>query len=685
MKSYTNKSDLPVFLFFLIPFFLFCFIGGFWGVSGDGSFIVYDYVLIGAKFVLIYSFIFIPLIFMFFFFPFKGFDRKSIAVIFILSILARVLIFFQDPSDDIYRYLWEGFVFNEGVNPYITPPNDMSLFRYAANFINFPLINHPDMPAAYPPLVILLFSFLAKISLSIPLIKFVVVCFDLGSIYFLIKIVQSRNIDIRWTILYALNPLILYSFAGGGHIDAMQNFFLLWAIHSFDRKKWLGVFFLIGLAIQTKYVAVIALPFLINRENFKYVPIILIPLILPYLPFLSCDINLIFTGIVKFGEEFAFNGPVHSILRYVLEDMRFASLMTKTLFMGLFFYGVIKICFLERSKDPVNGISFAFASLLILTPTLHIWYISWILPFVIIRGTTSWIVLTLSASMYYVTTSVVWYGNDWSLPLWAQIMEWSPFFLFFIFELYFSVLRTRYFFRVLNDSITVVIPVLNEEIQIIECINSVKNCRVDEIIVVDGGSSDNTVESAKNSGVITLINDNPIDDGGGRGGQILTGVSAATSDIVAVVHSDTIVKSDTFNELKKFLSMNTDVVGGACGTKFNSNSKMKLIELLNGLRAVFFGVSFGDQIQFFRRDVVFNNNLFPNIPLMEDVELSIILPKIGRTVFLFGDSTVSTRRWEKKGISNFFQVLGLFVVYLLKRPFKKPDTVKMYKNYYKIS
>jgi GT2 family glycosyltransferase len=685
-SSHNNHLDKISFRFVLVLFLFFCLIGGFWGVKGSGTFHLFGFRFFGGGFILIYSFIFLSMILMFFNFPSNKFEKKNVVAILLISLISRGLIFFQDPSDDIFRYIWEGFIFNNGFNPYLFAPNDFVLLKVVKLFPYHSIINHPDIPAGYPPLVILLFSAVAKISISISMFKILVILFDFGAILFLIEILKKRNISIRWSLLYALNPLVLYSFAGGGHIDSVQNFFLLWAVVNYDKKRWVFLFVLAGLAVQIKFVAVIAVPFLLRKENYKYLPVILIPLILPYLPFVEGDPLLLFNGITKFFGEFAFNGPIHMVVRFFSGNMKFATFITKTFFILFYIYGLVKFLTSDSAKDPVEGILYAFTLLLLFTPTLHIWYICWILPFAIVRGVTSWIMLSLTASFYYTTLSVIWFGNEWAMPTWAKFMEWIPFFVCFMFELYYSFSRSfkKNEFTGRCDSLSVVIPVLNEEKKIVNCIENLKKAKdVDEIIVVDGGSIDNTFEVSKNTDVITLINSSTYDKGGGRGGQIRTGIDAANSDIVAVLHSDSLVTETTFSEVKQYLKLNPDVIGGAIGSKFNRSLKMKFIELLNGIRAVFFRISFGDQIQFFRRDVVVNKNLFPNIPLMEDVEFSLRLPKYGRTVFLFGDSTVSTRRWKNKGVKNFFQVLVLFNHYLIKRVFKEPDTVGMYKNYYK--
>ncbi len=232
--------------------------------------------------------------------------------------------------------------------------------------------------------------------------------------------------------------------------------------------------------------------------------------------------------------------------------------------------------------------------------------------------------------------------------------------------------------------VSVVIPVRNEEHRLILCLKSVmSDSCVREVIVVDGGSSDRTRQVAKALGVRMIVHDAPPEKGGGRGGQIRKGVMAAEGDVVAVVHADTRVDPLTFRIILDTLRRNPLVVGGAAGTRFDDDYPgIKVIEYLNALRATLFRISFGDQIQFFRKKAIVENDLFPNIPLMEDVELSLRMNRLGRTVYLFGNSLVSARRWKEKGFRNALHILFYFFSYLFHRFFTVPDAVRIYRKYY---
>jgi len=176
-------------------------------------------------------------------------------------------------------------------------------------------------------------------------------------------------------------------------------------------------------------------------------------------------------------------------------------------------------------------------------------------------------------------------------------------------------------------SVSVIIPTLNEENNIDSCIQSVSgNQYVNEIIVVDAGSTDQTRVKARQAGAGVIIHDKPITNGGGRGGQIKEGIDSARGDVVVILHADALLPDAEIDRIISVLNKHPAIIGGAVGCRFDSTlRRFRFIELANDLRAGFFKISFGDQVQFFRRSPVVQHKLFPAIALMEDVEFSIRL------------------------------------------------------------
>ena len=121
------------------------------------------------------------------------------------------------------------------------------------------------------------------------LFKAIVIGFDIGVMIVLMLMIYRRGVPPSRLLLYAANPLILVYIAGEGHLDVIQAFFLSLALYLIICKKYNATgFLMLGMAIATKYFALIALPFLVNAENRIKSLVVLIPLIL-YLPFIDAN------------------------------------------------------------------------------------------------------------------------------------------------------------------------------------------------------------------------------------------------------------------------------------------------------------------------------------------------------------------------------------------------------------
>ena len=614
--------------------------------------------------------------------------RTEFLLILCLAALCRIAFLPLGASDDVNRYLWEGRILAHGMSPYVHAPDDPSLVALAGDDPYHPAINHPDMPAAYPPLVISLFAVLSQVAYTPLAIKLFMIVFDLGTLWALYGLLRQRHLAVRWCVLYALSPLVLYSFAGHGHFDAIQNFFLLAALFCYGKRRWMWMFACAGLAIQSKYVAVLAVPFLLRRDNWRYAWLAGAAALLPFVPVLAIDHRNMFSCLAEFSSRFAFNGCVHGFLLSVFRSLPVATALTRAMLLGSVLAAYWKL-HPERNPryrdDALSGTVFVLGALLVLSPTVHFWYLTWILPLVILRPSAPWLLLSLTAAAYFPVIGVQYVTGKWELPLAAQLLEWLPFCLLLARDGCLAWQRSRSgatFGRA--ATVTVIIPALNETAAIEECIAAVRtDPAARQIIVVDGGSTDGTAAHAREAGAEVLLHDTPANEGGGRGGQIAAALDSATGDVIAIVHADTRVTAPSLTHICSVLDADRSVVGGALGSVFDTRRWwIEMIRPLNDLRAALFGVPFGDQVQFFRRRPVLDARLFPAIPLMEDVELALRLNRLGRQVFLFGTACVSARQWRRHFASRTCLIVRLLAKYLLLRAFRRADPDALYQQYY---
>jgi glycosyltransferase involved in cell wall biosynthesis len=232
-----------------------------------------------------------------------------------------------------------------------------------------------------------------------------------------------------------------------------------------------------------------------------------------------------------------------------------------------------------------------------------------------------------------------------------------------------------------QPSIAVIIPTLNERPNLRRLLAELAalNKPPDEIVVVDANSIDGTPDVARDSQVRLIAAQR------GRGQQILQGVAASNSDIALILHADMRFESEIIAKISQAMAQHS-APGGAVGNRFMSLSKaMKLIQWMNHCRARFFGVSFGDQGQFFWIKQALEQNWIQPYPIMEDVELSLRMKKAGKPLYLHGGIRSSTRRWDQKNkFFNLVHLVSFLIRYRCTREKRKPIVVKkIYSAYYK--
>ena len=189
--------------------------------------------------------------------------------------------------------------------------------------------------------------------------------------------------------------------------------------------------------------------------------------------------------------------------------------------------------------------------------------------------------------------------------------------------------------------ISVIIPTINESESIRAAVEHAIGAGADEVVIADGGSTDDTIAIAKSLGC-EIAKSNPA-----RGTQLNAGAKLATGDVFLFLHADSRIAKDVCQQIRE---RQQPFVFGAFRQKIMADGwKFRLIERGNALRVRWRGLAYGDQGIFATRQAFESCNGFQDIPLMEDVALSDQLKKIGWPILLDGPIEVGTRRWLKGG------------------------------------
>ncbi len=190
--------------------------------------------------------------------------------------------------------------------------------------------------------------------------------------------------------------------------------------------------------------------------------------------------------------------------------------------------------------------------------------------------------------------------------------------------------------------ISIVIPVINEKANIGQAIERAWNCGADEVIVVDGGSSDGTLD------IIESANCKRIQANAGRGQQQNAGAEAATGDVIIFLHADIWLEGRACEQIREQYAHNSQLCGAFCQTIESPRRIYRWIESGNSLRVRWRGLFYGDQGIFVSRSLLKSVGGFENVPLMEDIILAQKLRKFPR-VLLPGPIHVDARRWQENG------------------------------------
>jgi uncharacterized protein len=181
----------------------------------------------------------------------------------------------------------------------------------------------------------------------------------------------------------------------------------------------------------------------------------------------------------------------------------------------------------------------------------------------------------------------------------------------------------------------------------------------DEVIVSDGGSTDETPAVARELGA-QVVTGAP-----GRGGQLNRGAAVAAADALLFLHADTILPPDGAAAVRAALRQGA--AGGAFRLRFDDDRPaLRLGACLINLRSRLHFPPLGDQAQFVRRDVFQRMHGFRDWPILEDLDFALRLRREGRTVLLAEKVTTAARRFVRQGIlrtvSTNWTIWGLFLL-----------------------
>jgi hypothetical protein len=427
-------------------------------------------------------------------------------------------------STDIHRYAWDGRVQLEGISPYRYAPNDPELRELRDETI-WPGINRPTWKTVYPPAAEAAFAasqFTFGDRLRSTTWLFLIA--EAVAIGLLLVVLRRLRAPPERILAYAWHPLAVSEIAGNGHVDALAIVGVAGLVMAWTSRRFLVAGLLAAFATLVKLGPLVVIPALARRGGRRFVAAALGLVVAAYVPYAISVGWGVFGSLRRFEEAERFNGSLDPILRGVVS----ADVAQAILAAGLL--AVITVVAMRRhdtATQVARSLLLVLGGLLIAVDYVQPWHALWLTPLLVIAAAPGWMWLTLALPVGYVA------GIDYPPPVWVALIEYVPLGLWAIW----LVLRRRRAVPVAplgaDARVAAVIPVLNEEEALGELLRDWPAGVVDEIVVVDGNSSDGTTGVAHAAGARVVVE---AEQGYGR--ACMAGAAATDAAIIVFLDGD---------------------------------------------------------------------------------------------------------------------------------------------------
>lgn len=348
-----------------------------------------------------------------------------------LAVVMRLALLPLEPalSDDVYRYLWDGHVQLAGIDPYLYAPNapEVEHLRTAWHA----LINNPGVPTIYPPVAQYAFALIAVLGSSIIAAKLLWLTLDLACAWMLIRVAQRSGRNPRVVgLLYLWSPLLVVETAWSGHLEplglagmaAVLLASLAGAAADGASPRAGRVGAALAVAALAKFAPLAAAPALLRRYGLRFAVVAAGVLALGYLPYVSAGSSL-WTGLTTYAEHWRFNAGAFVVLDWMFSGPLAPRWAAAGVVLGVVGWTVL------RSMDAEQALMWVVGAGIVLSPTVHPWYVLWMLPFAALRQNPAWLYLSGAVFLGYWGLDAFRETSVWPEPAGIRVLIWIPFFL----------------------------------------------------------------------------------------------------------------------------------------------------------------------------------------------------------------------------------------------------------------
>lgn len=396
-----------------------------WFLLGGGEIEKYTFaIIISSLFFLIASFLLFKI----------SLPAKEVLILVVLFFAIKSLFIFQTPvgSDDYYRYLWDGKISVNGINPFKYTPEDENLKRFSTEQLP-QKVSYPTMKSIYFPVAQWIFAAGYLVSgENITGIKIILLLSEVLILICLYLLLLKRKADIKNILIYSALPLIAFQFFTDAHIDLAGAALLLASVTLYFYNKKIFGYILLGLSISVKPVGFLLIPlYFFDSKGMREK---LLALFVPGLVFAATFIPYIFTGtpldtLLNFSAKWTFNGAIYNTLKLVIESNMIVRILCGVLFILVYTF------ILFSKKELIIKVFLSILFLILFSPVTHQWYLIWFIIFLPLVKSFSGIYIAAAVSVSFFTVLNYLNGGGWVEFKIVLLIEYLP----LVFLLYYDL------------------------------------------------------------------------------------------------------------------------------------------------------------------------------------------------------------------------------------------------------
>ncbi len=319
-----------------------------------------------------------------------------------MGIVFRLTLFPVGPltSDDIYRYVWDGKMQAQGMNPYAYPPSHDALSRWKEVAIH-PHINHSELPTIYPPAAQIFFRWAYEWGGdTLYGFKLLSLLAEVATCWLLIQWMRKMGRSPVLVIGYAWCPLPIVEFFANGHVDVLMIPWVVGAAWGMWEGRWFLAALGIAVAAMVKMVPLLLVPAILARlergRRLTFVAVMTAAMAVICLPYAGELRNGLMTLMV-YMNVWRFNGAAYNFLAQGVGLGEWSR--------PLCLYGLMISVLLiaRRGGDWIRVTLWTLMAFALFSPIVFPWYLTWLVPFLaLVPMWSGWALIVLSQLSYII-------------------------------------------------------------------------------------------------------------------------------------------------------------------------------------------------------------------------------------------------------------------------------------------